>query len=83
MLIKGPVSTARPQVANINTGRKVPPPAPATRPTRTSVAKPPPPPAPPSKQQAAAPVARPNLATNLAEMVFKSHSQSNILVEAT
>ena len=62
----------RPPVANVATGRKVPPPAPATRPTRSraSVSKPPPPPAPPSKQGGT----QPNLAANLADMVISLFS---------
>lgn len=66
-------SAPRPQTT---TGRKVPPPAPSTRPTRTN--KPAPPPAPPAKQAAGTvpqpPQVRPNLAANLADMVFVSLS---------
>jgi hypothetical protein len=75
----GGVRTApKPQVANTTTGRKVPPPAPSTRPSgnRATAAKPPPPPAPPAKQAAAG--ARPNLAANLADMVQPSLGCANI-----
>lgn len=69
-LIEGPASAPKPQIANPTTGRKIPPPAPSTRPTRSSgAAKPPPPPAPPiAKTQV--PAARTNLAANLADIVI-------------
>lgn len=69
-LILGRVTGApKPPVTNQATGRRVPPPAPSTRPigNRASAANPPPPPAP--KQATTGGQARPNLAANLADMV--------------
>ena len=69
LILGGVTGAPRPPVANPATGRRVPPPAPSTRPTgnRASATKPPPPPAP--KQATGGGQARPNLAANLADMV--------------
>jgi hypothetical protein len=67
LLIPGGVSGAPTPPAASQTGRKVPPPAPSTRPTGRTANKPPPPAAPPTKSSTAG--SRPNLAANLADMV--------------
>jgi hypothetical protein len=68
--IGGVIGAPAPPKSSTATGRKVPPPAPSTRPSgsRATAGKPPPPPAPPAARQA---TGRPqaNLAANLADMV--------------
>jgi hypothetical protein len=75
LLIPGGVSGAPTPPAASQTGRKVPPPAPSTRPTRTAN-KPPPPAAPPAKSSTAG--SRPNLAANLADMVSPPSNETHL-----